>query len=102
MSTSAERPTSTPTRGARSVLEYVTIPNCRDCSRLEQLLADVRGDYPGVEVREIQGHSERGRQLSIERGVLRFPVVLLNGDIIAIESISEPDLRSSLDRATAE
>lgn len=78
------------------------MPNCRDCSRLERVLGAVRDDYPGVEIREVRADSERGRQASLEQGVLRFPVVLLNREIIAIESIGEDDLRWFLNQATAE
>ncbi|MGH2462442.1 MAG: hypothetical protein ACRDFZ_02305 [Candidatus Limnocylindria bacterium] len=85
----------------RPLLEYVTMANCRDCRRLERLLAEVRPDFPGVEVREVPADSARGRQASLELGVLRFPVVLLDGDIIAVERISEEDLRWFLAQATA-
>lgn len=85
--------------GGRPLLEYVTMPNCRDCRKLELLLADVRPDYPEVEVREVLADSERGRQASLEQGVLRFPVVLLDGEIIAVEKIAEEDLRWFLDQA---
>lgn len=84
----------------RPLLEYVTMPNCRDCRRLEALLAQVIPDYPGVEVREVLADSARGRQASLDKGVLRFPVVLLDDEIIAIERIAESDLRWFLDQAS--
>lgn len=102
MSTNPERFASVPSGNGGPLLEYVTMPNCRDCSRLERLLSAVGGDYPGVEIREVPAQSERGRQASIEQGVLRFPVLLLDGEIIAIESIHEDDLRLHLSQATAE
>jgi len=101
MSTIPERPPSNPARAVRALLEYVTIPNCRDCTRLERQLSTIRGHYPDLAIVEVAGDSDRGRQASIEQGVLRFPVVLLNGEIVAIESIDDGDLRRLLDRATA-
>lgn len=100
MSTIPGRPDST-TRSPRAVLEYVTMPNCRDCSRLERQLSAIRGAYPDLEITEIAADSIRGRQASIEQGVLRFPVVLLNGEIVAIESIDDHGLRRLVDQATA-
>lgn len=79
------------------VLEYVTIPGCRDCLQFEQLIARVAPDYPELEVRQVAGDTARGMAVSVGRGVLRFPVVLLDDDIIAIESIADADLRMTLD-----
>lgn len=81
----------------RSVLEYVTIPGCRDCVQFGGLIARVSPDYPGLEVREVPGDTPRGMSISVMRGAMRFPVIVLDDDIIAIESISEADLRTTLD-----
>lgn len=87
--------TSTPT----AVLEYVTLPACADCRRFEELLGRVVPDYDDVDVREIRAESPRGIELTIERGALMFPVVVLDDEIIGIESIPETELRAALDRA---
>jgi glutaredoxin len=102
VSSSPEPPAKATSHDRAPVLEYVTMPNCRDCSRFEQVLNSVRAEYPAVEVREVPADSERGRRASLERGVLRFPVILLNDEIIAIEKISEDDLRWFLSRAAGE
>ena len=78
------------------LLEFVTVPGCADCRRFEQLLARVTPDFPEVEVREVPGETARGMAISVTRGVLRFPVIVLDDEIIAIESIAESDLRSAL------
>jgi glutaredoxin len=80
-----------------STLEYVTIPGCRDCVRFEHLIAQVAPDYPALEVREVAGDTPRGMEISIMRGAMRFPVIVLDDDIIAIETIAEADLRKMLD-----
>lgn len=79
------------------ILEYVTIPGCSDCSTFEQLLGRVLPDYPEVETRAVAGETPRGLAISVERGVLRFPVIVLDDEVIAIESIAESELRSVLD-----
>lgn len=81
------------------LLEYVTLPFCRDCLRFEELLGDVRVDYPELQVRAVPADSVRGRQLSVEQGIMRFPVIALGGEVIAIESVAAEDLRWHLDRA---
>lgn len=78
------------------ILEYVTIPSCADCRTFERLLEQVLPDYPEVEVREVAGETPRGLAISVERGVLRFPVIVLDDEVIAIESIAESELRSVL------
>lgn len=90
-----------PSQVSRSLLEYVTLPFCRDCSRFEALLGKLRYEFPALEARAVPADSPRGRQLSLEQGILRFPVIALGGDIIAIETISEADLRRRLERALA-
>lgn len=86
-----------PSSVARSpLLEFVTIPGCADCREFERLLEKVMPDFPEVEVREVAGETARGMAISVERGVLRFPVIVLDDEIIAIESIAESDLRSAL------
>ena len=78
------------------VLEYVTIPGCGDCRRLEALLAVVMPEFPEVEVREIAADTRRGMAISVERGVLRFPVIVLDDELIAFETIPEAALRATL------
>ena len=85
----------------RWLLEYVTLPFCRDCDRLEALLGKVRPEFPALEVRAVPADSPRGRRLSIEQGIMRFPIIVLGGDVIAIETISEDDLREHLERGGA-
>jgi glutaredoxin len=80
------------------LLEYVTTTGCTDCRDFEDVLARVRPDFPALEVREVPGESARGLALSVERGVLRFPIVVLDDEIIAIESIAEEELRVALGR----
>ena len=80
------------------LLEYVTTPGCADCRRFEELLRRVQPDFPSLEVREVAGESERGLRISVSHGVLRFPVIVLDDEIIGIETISEDALRSALVR----
>lgn len=79
-----------------TVLEYVTIPGCADCRRFEELVEHVIPDFPGVEVREVAAETPRGMAISVERGMLRFPVIVLDDEVIAVESIGEAALRSTL------
>lgn len=83
------------------LLEYVTLPFCRDCVRFEALLGRVWPEFPALEVRAVPAGSPRGRELSVEQGIMRFPVIVLGGDVIAIETISEDDLRGHLERVAA-
>ena len=78
------------------LLEYVTTPFCRDCRRFEALLAGVLPDFPIVEARPVAADSERGGELSLMRGIMRFPIIVLDGEVIAVESISEEQLRRHL------
>ena len=91
-----------PTSREHAVLEYVSTSGCSDCRSFEGLLERVHPDYPWVEVRAVAADSTRGMDLSIGRGILRFPVIVFNDDVIAVESISEADLRSALGRERAD
>lgn len=78
------------------LLEYVTIPACADCRRFEELLERVLPDFPELRVQEVAGDTPRGMAISVERGVLRFPVIVLDDEIIAVEAIDEAALRAML------
>ena len=78
------------------LLEYVSSPGCSDCRTLETLIARVVPDYPTVVVRKVAADSARGLALSVGRGILRFPVIVLADEVLAIESIGEVDLRTAL------
>ena len=94
-STARSQPTP-PTAPSAALLEYVTLPFCRDCVEFEALLERVRGDFPTLEIRAVAADSARGRELSLERGIMRFPVIVLDNAVIGIESIAEQDLRRRL------
>ena len=79
-----------------SILEYVTIPGCSDCRAFERLLERVLPDFPDVEAHEVAGESHRGMAISVERGAMRFPVIVLDDEVVAVESIAESDLRAVL------
>lgn len=85
----------------RPLLEYVTSPGCGDCRSFERVLARVAPDFPSVDVRAVEAASARGIALSLGRGILKFPVIVLDGEVVAIESIAEPDLRGALLAAAA-
>lgn len=96
---STARPRSQPTPSAApsaALLEYVTLPFCRDCVEFEVLLERVRNEFPTLEIRAVAADSARGRELSLDRGIMRFPVIVLNSAVIGIESIAEQDLRRHL------
>lgn len=78
------------------LLEYVTRPGCADCRRFEELVRRVQPDFPTLEVREVAGESARGLQISVARGVLRFPIIVLDDEIIGIEQMSEEALRRTI------
>lgn len=83
-------------RFASPLLEYVTSLGCSDCRRFEELLTRVQPDFPSLDVREVAGASARGLEISVGRGVLRFPIIVLDDDIIGIETITEDALRQAL------
>jgi len=62
----------------------------------EALLARVRPDYPDVTVTPVPADSPRGIALSVQRGILRFPIVVVDDMVVGIERISEVDLRAAL------
>ena len=78
------------------LLEYVTSQGCPDCRAFETLVDRVGADYPTVEVRAVAADSVRGIALSLGRGILRFPIIVLDDEVLAIESIAETDLRAAL------
>lgn len=82
--------------GKPPLLEYVTIPGCADCRQFEELLERVIPDFPEVQVREVTADTPRGMAISVERGVLRFPVIVLDDELIAVEAIGEAALRTTL------
>ena len=92
-------PTSTWPRPV--VLEYVTTHGCSDCAAFETLLAKVTADQPGIEVREVTADAPRGIELSLGRGILRFPVIVIDDEVIAVERITESELRAALSRTPA-
>ncbi|MDQ6795121.1 MAG: hypothetical protein M3067_09965 [Chloroflexota bacterium] len=87
---------SSPPPTTRALLEYVSSPDCSDCRAFEALIARVAPDYPALEVRAVSADSPRGIALSLGRGILRFPVIVLADKVLAIEAIAEPDLRAAL------
>ena len=94
----ADRSPANATADARR--EYVPSSGCPDCPAVEALVARVATDFPTLEVRAVPAESARGTALSLGRGILRFPVIVLDDEVLAIESIAEGDLRTALARRT--
>ena len=81
-------------------LEYVVTEGCSDCVAFEALWACLRPDYPDVTSVMVPAGSPRGIALSVQRGIMRFPIIVLDDRVIGIERIDEADLRAALgDRA---
>ena len=87
-----------PTTSTGGLLEYVSSPGCSDCRSFEVLVSRVAPDYPAIEVRAVPADSPRGIAISLGRGILRFPVIVLDDELLAIESIAESDLRVALEQ----
>lgn len=87
-----------PPTSAGALLEYVSSPGCPDCRSFELLISRVAPDYPAVEVRAVAADSPRGIALSLGRGIMRFPVIVLDDELLAIESMADSDLRVALEQ----
>ncbi len=82
----------------KALLEYVSSPGCSDCKTFDELISRVAPDYPALEVRAVSADSRRGIALSLGRGILRFPVIVLDDEVLAVERITEADLRAAMVR----
>jgi glutaredoxin len=81
---------------ASPILEYITSPGCSDCRQFEELITQVQPDFPSLEVHEVAGETPRGLEVSVGRGILRFPIIVLDDEIIGIEAMTEDALRRAL------
>ena len=77
-------------------LEYVVTEGCSDCVAFEALWACLRPDYPDVTSVMVPAGSPRGIALSVQRGIMRFPIIVLDDRVVGIERIDEAELRDAL------
>ena len=80
--------------GAR--LECVVTEGCNDCVAFEILWARLRHDYPEVTSAMVPADSPRGIALSVQRGIMRFPIIVLDDRVVGIEEIDEAGLHAAL------
>ena len=77
-------------------LEYVVTEGCSDCVAFEALWARLRPDYPEVTSAVVPADSPRGIALSVGRGIMRFPIIVLDDRVVGVERIDEAGLRAAL------
>lgn len=76
-------------------LKILTTPGCAHCRQAKQVLEQVRGDYPDLEVEEID--ITRHPEVVARYGVFVSPAVIINEAVAFTGGVREKDLRARLD-----
>ncbi|XAS67014.1 hypothetical protein V3C33_16330 [Micrococcaceae bacterium Sec5.7] len=80
-------------------LTLLTQPDCGPCSHGRSVLAGLAPDF-ALTVEEIDLHSEEGRRLAAEHGLMFAPGLIAEGKLIAHGRLSKRALRRDLGRLT--
>jgi hypothetical protein len=81
-------------------LTLLTQPDCGWCSDGKEVLAALAQEFP-VRVDEVDLHSDRGRLLAADHGLLFAPGLIVDGRLIAHGRLSARALRRHLTRITS-
>ena len=81
-------------------ITLLTQPSCGMCELAKEILARLGNEYP-LSVTEVDLHTDEGKRLAAEAGVLFAPGVLVDGGPFSYGRPSERKLRRALDRRAA-
>lgn len=77
-------------------LEILTAPHCAHCDELLRFWESIKGEWPNVEMQEVDILSEEGRALTGQHFIFASPGVLLNGELFASGNIDHGALKEKL------
>lgn len=76
-------------------LKILTTPGCGHCLQAKQVIERVKGDYPDLEVEEVD--ITRHPEVVGRYGVFVSPAVIIDEEVAFTGGVREKDLRARLD-----
>jgi glutaredoxin len=65
-------------------IELVKTPGCKECAKVKAMIeAEVKPQFPDLEVEEIDALTPRGQELVLKHGIMASPGVLINGELFS-------------------
>ena len=80
-------------------IAVVSKEGCLPCLRVKRIMAELKDELPGIDVREVEFTSDEGFALSIRNTILYPPAVFINGALFAKGKILEEPLKEAVRRA---
>lgn len=76
-------------------LKILSTPGCAHCRQAKQVLDLVKGDYPDLQIEDID--VTQHPEVAAQYGVFVSPTIVINGEVAFTGGVREKDLRARLD-----
>ncbi|EKD64872.1 MAG: hypothetical protein ACD_50C00275G0002 [uncultured bacterium] len=83
--------------GNNITVQLVSTPGCTHCEEVRKVLHEVKPQYPGMEIKELDATNPDGLELVTKHGILASPGVIINNELFATGGINKGDLIKKLD-----
>ena len=70
-------------------IQLITTPGCTHCHEVKKIFEEVKGQFPDMQVEEIDATTPHGMELVSQYGIFSSPGVVINGDLFAMGGLKK-------------
>ena len=65
------------------ILQELSAPGCLHCREFREFWESIKGDWPGVEFREVSVVTPEGQELAQKHMIFASPGIIINGELFS-------------------
>lgn len=77
-------------------IQFVTSPSCVECERAQKIFAELRPQYPQMQIEEIDVVTPKGMELVQKYGIMASPGIIINNKLFSTGALNKEDFVKKL------
>lgn len=77
-------------------LQFLTMPDCHICEEVKEVLAEIKPDFPGLEIKEIDMTTPEGLEMVQKYSIMTSPGIVINGEFFSSGGVNKNKLTEKL------
>lgn len=77
-------------------LQFLTMLGCHTCAGVKKIIEEIKPDFPGLEIEEIDIASEEGQKVVQKYGIMSSPGIIIDEELFSTGGVNKEKLIKKL------
>ena len=64
-------------------IQFITVQGCHQCAKAKEIFEELKPQYPGIQIEEIDATTEQGMELISKYGIFQSPGIIINSELFS-------------------